>query len=298
MSAPTVRAAAARHAAVALRLLSGGEAERAVVVAPPFSPPGWAAAAGGAGSGRRTALDRLRAPLVALVQRQWDATVKADKGTWRAGLHGLAQRVLRRQEPQEAFLAGVPHASSALVVVAPPGTEDAVARELAAAAAGAQQRLHSVWPNLLGVVLVSPLGMLPVPNVPFYYFVWRAYTAYQAHKGARALEGLLAAWGGEASVAPAAPREGCTRTGCAPATAGGAPMPDVPCCRLEGELAEEATRDGVLVVSCSALGAAAPAEVWAADADASIAAAVAAVTGAPGVSEVLAKARFSLSRTS
>ncbi|KAJ7625352.1 mitochondrial K+-H+ exchange-related-domain-containing protein [Mycena polygramma] len=151
------------------------------------------------------------------VDRTWSGWGKAETGSWRLRVFEFGERFLDRLDFEEGALKGfdVKHAPPATVPAELTGAEkEAALAELAqvpllyppsvysgpAALADLrallQQRipLHKkgFWTYLIVAPFTAPFMIVPVvPNLPFFFCAWRAWSHWQALRGARHLDALL-----------------------------------------------------------------------------------------------------------
>ncbi|KAI8469876.1 MAG: mitochondrial K+-H+ exchange-related-domain-containing protein [Monoraphidium minutum] len=161
----------------------------------PPAPP-WHAGAT-LGDKARLAAAALQDWGAAKVDKQWHAIQTAREGSMNSYLYKLAQFVLRRVDPDESFLKGLPQGATALEFHYPAGVDPRLVRRrlrlLCRAGAPFHERRTYLW--ALSVIPQLPLAVLPLPNVPVYYTVWRVWSHRCAAAGARALGGALDAAG-------------------------------------------------------------------------------------------------------
>ncbi|RAK98636.1 mitochondrial K+-H+ exchange-related family protein [Aspergillus ibericus CBS 121593] len=135
----------------------------------------------------------------------WAKWEEADKG-WKKHLVSWGNRVQQRIPYQEWGLKSIPSLESARRVDESHGTKkvdvlfpgNAIRpeklRTMLQAIATERQDLHRrrMWLSLLVTPLTIPIGLIPlVPNVPFFYLVYRAWSHGRALNGSKHLEVLL-----------------------------------------------------------------------------------------------------------
>ncbi|PYI21550.1 hypothetical protein BO86DRAFT_373888 [Aspergillus japonicus CBS 114.51] len=135
----------------------------------------------------------------------WAKWEEADKG-WKKHLVSWGNRVQQRIPYQEWGLKSIPSLSSQQRIDKTYGTKkvdvlfpgNAVRSEklhsLLQAIATERQDLHRkrMWWSLLATPLTIPVGLLPViPNIPFFYLVYRGWSHWRALNGSKHLEFLL-----------------------------------------------------------------------------------------------------------
>ncbi|KAJ7069569.1 mitochondrial K+-H+ exchange-related-domain-containing protein [Mycena amicta] len=153
------------------------------------------------------------------VDSTWSSWGKAKSGSWRLRVFELGERFLDRLDFEESAFKciDVKHAPPTKVPEELTGAE----REQAEAAwaqiqipllyppkvTSAQQAISDLqalvqqripvhnkgfWTYLLLAPLTAPFMIIPIiPNLPFFFCAWRAWSHYQALRGARHIDGLL-----------------------------------------------------------------------------------------------------------
>ncbi|GKZ23644.1 hypothetical protein AbraIFM66951_010066 [Aspergillus brasiliensis] len=135
----------------------------------------------------------------------WAKWEEADKG-WKKYLVSWGNRVQQRIPYQEWGLKSIPSLAAVQRLDESYGTKkvdvlfpgNAIRPEklqkMLQAIATERQDLHRrrMWLSLLGAPLTAPIGLIPlVPNVPFFYLVYRAWSHGRAFNGSKHLEFLL-----------------------------------------------------------------------------------------------------------
>ncbi|RAH61267.1 hypothetical protein BO85DRAFT_475378 [Aspergillus piperis CBS 112811] len=135
----------------------------------------------------------------------WAKWEEADKG-WKKHLVSWGNRVQQRIPYQEWGLKSIPSLAAVRRLDESYGTKkvdvlfpgNAIRPEklqkMLQAIATERQDLHRrrMWLSLLATPLTAPVGLIPlVPNVPFFYLVYRAWSHGRALNGSKHLEFLL-----------------------------------------------------------------------------------------------------------
>ncbi|PYH64143.1 mitochondrial K+-H+ exchange-related family protein [Aspergillus vadensis CBS 113365] len=135
----------------------------------------------------------------------WAKWEEADKG-WKMHLVSWGNRVQQRIPYQEWGLKSIPSLAAVRRLDESYGTKkvdvlfpgNAIRPEklqkMLQAIATERQDLHRrrMWLSLLATPLTAPVGLIPlVPNVPFFYLVYRAWSHGRALNGSKHLEFLL-----------------------------------------------------------------------------------------------------------
>lgn len=165
-------------------------------------------------------LPRFAARLVdrgwAYAAGQWETAARAEEGTLRRRVYNLALSLMSNIKPSESFLMSVPlkaHRECGSVVVIYPKTMDArVVHDRLASLVRVQAAEHrrAMWMWCAALPVIMPIGILPVPNLPFYWNVYRIYCNWRAAQGGEELRKLIAdardAAGGDGRQPPHQPR--------------------------------------------------------------------------------------------
>jgi len=131
----------------------------------------------------------------------WEGLSKHEPGSLRHRLYLAGSGVLNKLPHEEWFLKSIPTTGanaeeSPLLVQCyhTPLTTSEFVREDLAQLVSAKRKTH-FW-YMVGSVLALPLGILfalvPLPNLPLFYILYRMYCHWLAFKGARHLQRLLA----------------------------------------------------------------------------------------------------------
>lgn len=170
--------------------------------------PGASSGGGDAhGTGARGSLQqrvRHRAAVVsARASAEWDELATKPPDTWKFRLHAMGTQLLDRIPVQESFLRSIPPSSQFSApagqrardvvqwdVLYPAGNRVEARRELNAAAASESHHKRWFAINLVLLPVTSLAGILPGPNVFFYWNAFRTLAHYQSWRGAEHL-GLL-----------------------------------------------------------------------------------------------------------
>ncbi|MCJ1286295.1 hypothetical protein MMC26_005640 [Xylographa opegraphella] len=135
----------------------------------------------------------------------WVKWESADSG-WQKKLTGWGNELFKRIPFEEWGLKSIPPLSTRRpaedvpgqeetdVIYPPsvikPGTVFDVLQKLATE----RQSLHRkrMWGSIAGMPVTIPFGLIPIlPNIPFFYLVWRAWSHWRAFSGSKHVEHLL-----------------------------------------------------------------------------------------------------------
>ena len=156
---------------------------------------------------------------------QWASLAAAKPNSFKGVMHRLSQAVLEREDPDAAFLRSLPPHSDGK----PEGDEQQAERQGEAAVApaplhftlhhpsteperlvrrrtrllvrkGRADATRRLWGWGLFSVPLLPVLLTPLPALPLYYSIWKAYTARAALRGSRGLAEALDALAEEQSA--------------------------------------------------------------------------------------------------
>ncbi|MCJ1404290.1 hypothetical protein MMC11_007515 [Xylographa trunciseda] len=135
----------------------------------------------------------------------WVKWESEDRG-WQKKLTGWGNELFKRIPFEEWGLKSIPPLSTRRAaediqgqeetdVIYPPsiikpGTVFDVLQKLATE----RQSLHRkrMWGSIVGMPVTAPFGLIPIlPNIPFFYLVWRAWSHWRAFSGSKHIEYLL-----------------------------------------------------------------------------------------------------------
>ncbi|KAI4145404.1 MAG: hypothetical protein L6R39_003808 [Caloplaca ligustica] len=136
----------------------------------------------------------------------WLKWEKAEKG-WQKRVTSYGNRLFEAIPHEEWGLKSIPPlsqrrkeeeltAKKAVDVVFPGSViaEDGVKETLKKYAGDERQRYHTkwLWGSVLGMPISAPIALVPViPNLPFFYLVFRAWSHWRARSGSRHVDFLL-----------------------------------------------------------------------------------------------------------
>ncbi|KAF8426884.1 mitochondrial K+-H+ exchange-related-domain-containing protein [Tirmania nivea] len=145
-------------------------------------------------------LDQVTSKAV-MTWQQWE---RGDK-KWQRMLVEAGNKVLRRIPYEEWGLKSIPTLSSRkkqaglheakIGVIYPPsvihhGDVRSIIRQLATERAALHR--SRLWWSVIGMPIVAPFALVPlIPNIPFFYLAFRAYSHWKALEGGKHLEFLL-----------------------------------------------------------------------------------------------------------
>ncbi|KAL0052141.1 hypothetical protein WJX82_008473 [Trebouxia sp. C0006] len=121
--------------------------------------------------------------------KQWRSMELAKEGSIKSYMYRLAQAVLAREEPEETFLKSIPPDLVHLQIIHPSSIPEREVRRRLRLLTKQRRRKHSMRMRLW-VATAAPLTLLlltPVPALPAYYCLYRAFSHRQALAGCRSL---------------------------------------------------------------------------------------------------------------
>ncbi|KAG0496137.1 hypothetical protein HPP92_000705 [Vanilla planifolia] len=132
------------------------------------------------------------------MNRAWATLEKAPEGTFKSKLHSLGLRLLSRVKPSEVFLKSVSKDVTQVEIAYPVGLEPRLVRRRLRHIAMRGSTIHKkrLYGSVSLLPLTSFLTVLPLPNVPFFWILFRAYSNWKAMKGSERLLPLVSdCWG-------------------------------------------------------------------------------------------------------
>ncbi|KAG1334417.1 hypothetical protein COCNU_03G005360 [Cocos nucifera] len=107
------------------------------------------------------------------MNRAWIGLEKAPAGTFKSKIHSLGLWLLSRVKPSEIFLKSV--------------TKDITKVEITYPSRGAAIHKRYFYGSVSLLPLTTVLAVLPLPNIPFFWILFRAYSHWRALKGSERL---------------------------------------------------------------------------------------------------------------
>ncbi|KAM7254410.1 hypothetical protein ACFE04_003790 [Oxalis oulophora] len=127
------------------------------------------------------------------MNKAWTALEKAPDGTAKKKLHGLGLRLLARVKPSEIFLKSISKEVTNLQVTFPSSLNSRLVRRRLrhVAIRGAIIHKKYFYGSVVLLPLTTALSVLPLPNVPFFWILFRSYSHWRALKGSEKLLELV-----------------------------------------------------------------------------------------------------------
>ncbi|GFY97267.1 regulatory particle triple-A 1A [Actinidia rufa] len=131
--------------------------------------------------------------LCARMNRAWTGLEKAPPGSFKNKLYGLGLRLLARIKPSEIFLKSISKEVGEVEVTFPTSLNARLARRRLRHIALRGTVIHKRY--FYGSVSLLPLtaafAVLPLPNIPFFWMLFRTYSHWRALKGSERLLQLV-----------------------------------------------------------------------------------------------------------
>ncbi|KAG5397051.1 hypothetical protein IGI04_018865 [Brassica rapa subsp. trilocularis] len=127
------------------------------------------------------------------MNKAWTGLEKAPEGSMKNKIHGLGLKLLARVKPSEIFLKSISKEVTSIQVSYPPSLDPRLVRRRLRHIAMSGTILHKKY--LIGSVTLLPLTsafmVLPLPNIPFFWVLFRTYSHWRALQGSEQLLKLL-----------------------------------------------------------------------------------------------------------
>ncbi|XP_048419932.1 uncharacterized protein LOC125468333 [Pyrus x bretschneideri] len=136
----------------------------------------------------------------------WIGLEKSPRGSFKNKIHGLGLKLLSRVKPSEIFLKSISNEVTGVEVKYPSSLNARLVRRRLRYIAMRGSIIHRKY--LYGSVTLLPLtsacAVLPLPNIPFFWCLFRTYSHWRALKGSERLLKLVS----DSSVAPSSTTDG------------------------------------------------------------------------------------------
>lgn len=127
------------------------------------------------------------------MNKAWSNLEKAPSGSLKNKLHGLGLRLLSRVKPSEIFLKSIPKEVARVDITYPSSLNGRLVRRRLRHIAMRGSIVHKKY--LYGSVALLPLTsffmVLPLPNIPFFWVLFRTYSHWRALQGSENLLRLV-----------------------------------------------------------------------------------------------------------
>ncbi|XXG81562.1 hypothetical protein AAC387_Pa09g2160 [Persea americana] len=123
------------------------------------------------------------------MNRAWHNLEKAPVGTFKNKLHNLGLRLMSRVKPSENFLKSISKEITKVEVTYPMSLNPHLVRRRLRHIAMRGSIIHRryFYGSLSLLPFTAALTVLPMPNVPFFWILFRAYSHWQGLKGSEQL---------------------------------------------------------------------------------------------------------------
>ncbi|CAN6470286.1 unnamed protein product [Victoria cruziana] len=140
------------------------------------------------------------------MNRAWSNLAKAPVGSIKSKIHGFGQRLLARVQPSELFLKSISKEITGLQIIFPRSLNPRLVRRRLrhVAIMGNVYHRRFFYGSVSMLPFTAIFTVLPLPNVPFFWILFRAYSHWQAIQGSARLLSLVsdccsASWSSDAS---------------------------------------------------------------------------------------------------
>lgn len=127
------------------------------------------------------------------MSRAWTGLQNAPEGSIKSKFHSLGVKLLSRVTPTEIFLKSVTEDVKNVEITFPSNLNPRLVRRRLHHVALRGSAIHKK--NFYGAVVLAPItsafAVLPLPNIPFFWIVFRAYSNWRAFKGSERLKLLV-----------------------------------------------------------------------------------------------------------
>lgn len=123
----------------------------------------------------------------------WSKLEKAPQGTIKNKIHGLGLKLLSRVKPSEIFFKSIPKEINSVDIVYPSSLNPRLVRRRVRHIAFRGSVIHKkyLYGSAILVPLTSVFMVLPLPNIPFFWLLFRAYSHWRASQGSEKLLQLV-----------------------------------------------------------------------------------------------------------
>lgn len=127
------------------------------------------------------------------MNKAWTALEKAPDGSFKNKLHGIGLKLLSRVKPSEIFLKSITKDVTSVEIAYPSSLNPRLVRRRLRHIALRGTAIHKK--HFYGSVSLLPLAsaftILPLPNIPFFWVLFRTYSHWRALKGSEILLQLV-----------------------------------------------------------------------------------------------------------
>ncbi|XP_057851834.1 uncharacterized protein LOC131062007 isoform X1 [Cryptomeria japonica] len=123
------------------------------------------------------------------MQQKWVALEMAPVGSIRHRVYNLGQQLLMRVKPSEMFLKSIPKETTKVEIVFPSSLNPRLVRRRlrCVATSGAIYHRRYMYGSVALLPFTALFAVLPFPNIPLFWNLFRAHAHWQALKGSERL---------------------------------------------------------------------------------------------------------------
>lgn len=127
------------------------------------------------------------------MNRAWTALENAPAGSLKSKIHGLGLRLLSRVKPSEMFLKSISNEITTVEILYPSSLNARFVRRRLRHIALRGTVIHKkyFYGSISLLPLTSAFTVLPLPNIPFFWTLFRTYSHWRALKGSEKLLQLV-----------------------------------------------------------------------------------------------------------
>ncbi|XP_062087973.1 uncharacterized protein LOC133794645 [Humulus lupulus] len=127
------------------------------------------------------------------MNKAWTVLEKAPEGTLKNKIHGLGLRLLAGVKPSEMFLKSIPKEATTVEVTYPSSLNPLLVRRRLRHIALRGTIIHKkyFYGSVSLLPLTSAFTILPLPNIPFFWVLFRTYSHWRALQGSEQLLQLV-----------------------------------------------------------------------------------------------------------
>uniref|UniRef100_A0A7N0RGN9 Uncharacterized protein n=1 Tax=Kalanchoe fedtschenkoi TaxID=63787 RepID=A0A7N0RGN9_KALFE len=127
------------------------------------------------------------------MNKAWTGVEQAPQGTFKNKLYGLGLKLLARVKPSEIFLKSITKEVSEVEIVYPTSLNARLVRRRLRHIASRGCIIHKKYFYVSAslVPLTTAFAVLPLPNIPFFWVLFRTYSHWRALQGSERLLSLV-----------------------------------------------------------------------------------------------------------
>ncbi|KAL2493365.1 hypothetical protein Adt_28993 [Abeliophyllum distichum] len=127
------------------------------------------------------------------MNRAWTNLEKAPQGTLKNKIHRLGLKLLSRVKPSEIFFKSIPKELKCVEITYPSSLNPRLVRRRLRHIAFRGSVIHTqyFYGSAILLPLTSVFMVLPLPNIPFFWILFRTYSHWRAAKGSEKLLHLV-----------------------------------------------------------------------------------------------------------